>query len=195
MDNMRDVGTGTPVRLVSPTPVVINATGSGAVRLMPAREQQTMNQPPTQQQGLYGQPTQQQSLYSTGGSNTSALGKSFVFSKYKVIFCCNFISLLFVNCQEKYAWHITVKLRLSLPLYQFVAAAPKGSIWHFKLLRFGNCQKSFSKEDQHGSILQRRISTATQAKRVKIYLTMHFTTDPPFKSSSANNFLNYFRSF
>ncbi|XP_065581352.1 pumilio homolog 2-like isoform X2 [Artemia franciscana] len=74
MGNMRGVGTGTPVRLVSPAPVVINATGPGAVRLMAAGQQQTMHQPPTPQQGLYGQPTQQQSLYSAGGSSTSALG-------------------------------------------------------------------------------------------------------------------------
>jgi hypothetical protein len=86
MGNMRGVSTGTPVRLVSSTPVFINATGAGAVRLMTAGQQQTMHQPSTPQQGLYGQPNKQHSLNSAGGSSTSALGKFFCFSKNKAIF-------------------------------------------------------------------------------------------------------------
>jgi hypothetical protein len=85
MGNVRGIGNGTPMRLVSPAPVIVNATGtpSSNMRLLGNQPQQIATPPAS----IYNS-NQQPSLYTSTASNgTTISGKSPIFT------ACVFIML------------------------------------------------------------------------------------------------------
>nr|CAD7595823.1 unnamed protein product [Timema genevievae] len=72
MANMRGIGNGTPMRLVSPAPVIVNAgTPGNNMRLLGGQTQQIAT-PPTGA-SIYSS-TQQQSVYSSSATNGTSMG-------------------------------------------------------------------------------------------------------------------------
>nr|CAD7409866.1 unnamed protein product [Timema cristinae] len=72
MANMRGIGNGTPMRLVSPAPVIVNAGTPGSnMRLLGGQTQQIAT-PPTGA-SIYSS-TQQQSVYSSSATNGTSMG-------------------------------------------------------------------------------------------------------------------------
>ena len=77
MGNVRGIGNGTPMRLVSPAPVIVNATGTPGsnMRLIGNQPQQIATPPAA---SIYNS-SQQPSLYNSTASNgTTISGKFFL---------------------------------------------------------------------------------------------------------------------
>jgi hypothetical protein len=86
MGNVRGIGNGTPMRLVSPAPVIVNATGTPGsnMRLLGNQPQQIATPPAS----IYNN-NQQPSLYTSTASNGTTISGKSVF-----LTACVFIILL-----------------------------------------------------------------------------------------------------
>jgi pumilio RNA-binding family len=77
MGNVRGIGNGTPMRLVSPAPVIVNATGTPGsnMRLLGNQPQQIATPPAA---SIYNN-NQQPSLYNSTASNGTTISGKFFF--------------------------------------------------------------------------------------------------------------------